>query len=271
MPVVPDLAAKLMKMLEKGQDFSFAEMEQVISGDPGLTVKVLKVANSALYSRPRAVTQLSTAISFLGFDTIRSLVVLVVGASLFEKDRRQPFFQGFWRQSLNTAFHAKGLAVLAALPNLDEEAFTAGLLHNIGQAALYYTDTVGYESLRTSVGTAGRLEVLEHKRFGTNHKEVGAQVLDSWNFPELYIEVARQHGNPPGPSIHAKTVALVTVAGFLASNLRLGTRSLPLDLVAGDLALLKLDLAAVAAWAKTFVGTMEELPLYRECRTLFLP
>ena len=269
MPVIPEIATKVLKMAE-GNGVSFAELETTIERDPSLTARVLKVANSALYSRPRGVTTLSSAVSFLGFNTIRSLVILVAGASLFEKDRRRPFFRAFWRQSLSTAFHAKALAFHTGHSEVAEAAFTGGLLHNLGQVALYYADPVGYEPVWAGVGADQRLETRETEVYGFCHRDVGAQVLEAWNFPPLYIDIVRDHGKTQFSSPYRSLVILVSVAGFLASNQdSRRQKSLPLSLLAGHLAHLRLDEASLNDWAREFGTTLESLPLYRECRSLF--
>lgn len=269
MPVIPELAAQVLKMTEDG-GASFAGLEGIIGRDPSLTARVLKVANSALYSRPRGVTTVSAAVSLLGFHTIRSLVILVAGASLFEKDRHRPFFRSFWRQSLSTAFHAKALAFHTGHSEVAEEAFTAGLLHNLGQVALHYADPVGYEQVWGGVGPGERLGNRETAVYGLSHRDIGSQVLDAWNFPPLHVDVARDHGKDDFPSPYRSPVILVSVAGLLASNQDSRRKApLPLSLLAPQMAHLNQDEAGLGAWAREFATTLETLPLYRECRSLF--
>lgn len=270
MPAIPEIAAKVLFMVEGGRDLSFSDLEKAIGVDPSLTTKILKIANSAQYSRPRAVTRLSTAVSILGFNTIRSLVLLVIGSNLFAQDRQKSFFRGFWRQSLGCAFRAKALA-LTVLPELAEEVFTAGLLHNIGQVALYYADPKGYPVWpgahdRSQV----RLSALEAAAFGVDHRLVGAEVLQFWNFPELLVDVAREHGKDQILSVHKKAVLLVSVAGFLSSNHVLAGPPVPLDRISRTALALELPVGPLDVWDQKFVEEMASLPLFQECVSLFL-
>lgn len=270
MPAIPEIAAKVLFMVEGGRDLSFTDLERTIGADPSLTAKILKIANSAQYSRPRAVTKLSTAVSILGFNTIRSLVLLVIGSNLFAQDRQKSFFQAFWRQSLGCAFRGKALA-LTTVPELAEEVFTAGLLHNIGQVALYYADPQAYPKWPGSEDRqVVRLCDLELAAFGVDHRIVGAEVLRFWNFPELLVDVAREHGSDQILSVHKKAVLLVSVAGFLSSNHLLSGPPVPLEKIASAASALELPVGPLDVWDLTFVGEMASLPLFQECVSLFL-
>jgi len=270
MPMVPDLAAKVLFMVEDRQSFSFADLEATISGDPGLTAKILKIANSAFYSHPREIAKLSTAISILGFNTIRSLVLLVTVGKAFENNRSKPFFQQYWRSSLLTAFRAQELALLTKRESLAEEMFTGALLHNIGQVPLHDADEQAYNSLLARAFETGvPLAQLETEVYGTDHKTLGAQVLDSWNFPPLYVDVAMEHGNENIVSAHKTAIVLISTAGFLtAAAQRPGT--LQLSQIAGYLNHLNLEVPVLEAWNVEFQQRIETLPLYLECRSLFL-
>jgi HD-like signal output (HDOD) protein len=91
LPVIPDIAQKILEMAQQGMDISFQELEQTISLDPGLTSKVLRVANSALYARQNQISNLRSAITLLGFNNIRNLVLLVTASSMFSKTKKVPF------------------------------------------------------------------------------------------------------------------------------------------------------------------------------------
>ena len=85
LPVIPEVALKVMNIAESGLDISFTELESIIKVDPGLSAKILKVANSALYARRSEIKSLQTAITMLGFKNIRSLILLVTASSFFQK------------------------------------------------------------------------------------------------------------------------------------------------------------------------------------------
>jgi HD-like signal output (HDOD) protein len=219
LPVIPDIAQKILEMAQQGMDISFLELEQTISLDPGLTSKVLRVANSALYARQNQISNLRSAITLLGFNNIRNLVLLVTASSMFSKNKKSPFYRYFWKHSLVTAFYSRSLATEAGNPELEEEAFLAGLLHNIGQVALFLSAPEGYEKLITQVVIEGkRLSSLEKEAFDTDHKEVGHSVLEGWNFPSLFSDCALEHGANNITSPHKQLIIIVSTADFLTSN-----------------------------------------------------
>lgn len=151
---MPEVAAKVMNLKEGGKEISFKELEGIIMMDPGLTSKILKIANSALYARQREITSLQMAITLLGFKNIRNLVLLLTASSMFPRMRTHSFHAGFWRHGTLAAFLSRGLVVRCAKGAGAEEAFIAGLLHDIGQAILY-------NNSRTSTSVPSRLRSWE--------------------------------------------------------------------------------------------------------------
>ncbi len=136
LPVIPDVAMKIVGMAEENMDLSFGQLEDLIKLDPVLSAKILKVANSALYARQREITSLKMAISLIGFKTIKSLVLLISASNLFSKYRKTQFYRMFWRHSLYSAFTSKRLTLLSSTKDWAEQLFLTGLFHDIGQIAL---------------------------------------------------------------------------------------------------------------------------------------
>jgi hypothetical protein len=87
-PVMPEVAAKVARLTEDRLEISFRELETIIKTDPGLTAKILKIANSALYARQREIKSLQMAITLLGFKNIKSLVLLITASGFFPRMRR---------------------------------------------------------------------------------------------------------------------------------------------------------------------------------------
>ena len=110
LPVIPEVAFKIMRIAEDKLDISFHELENIIKVDPGLTAKILKIANSALYARQREIKSLQMSITLLGFANIKSLVLLVSATNTFAKFKKTKFYQRFWKHTILTAFLAKHIA-----------------------------------------------------------------------------------------------------------------------------------------------------------------
>ena len=109
LPVMPDIATKILNITEEKLDISFKELENTIKMDPGLSAKILRVANSALYARQREVKNLQMAITLLGFKTIKSLILLITASGMFTRGQNTGFYKFFWKHSVITAFIAKDI------------------------------------------------------------------------------------------------------------------------------------------------------------------
>lgn len=215
LPVIPDVAIKIIGIAEEDLEMSFRELEETIKIDPALTSKILKVANSAIYARQKEITNLQTAISLLGFKNIKSLILLISAASVFKKQESNSFYRDFWQNAIMTAFYARDLAFFSANKDLAEDVFLAGLLHKIGQVALYRGETVRYKSLLDNLGDKELIKA-EKEYFETDHKSLGSLVLQKWNFPDIFADTAKEYGSENIVSQHKKEVQLVSLAHDLA-------------------------------------------------------
>lgn len=271
LPVIPDVAMKIVGMAEESMDLSFGQLEDLIKLDPILSAKILKVANSALYARQREITSLKMAISLIGFKTIKSLVLLISASNLFSKYRKTQFYRMFWRHSLYSAFASKRLTSLSSTKEWAEQLFLTGLFHDIGQIALYNADPEGYERiLKRRQEENLRIRALEQEYFGTTHTEVGAEVLNRWNFPPLFVEVALFHGRDVVTSTNRKWIAIVSMADILANEFEGFPLPQEKESVLQELSqTIALKQDDITALRRNFLNTLKEDPLYRECEQLF--
>jgi putative nucleotidyltransferase with HDIG domain len=269
-PVIPEVASKVMGITEDKLDISFRELENIIKIDPGLTAKILKVANSALYSRQKEITSLQTAITLLGFKTIKSLVMLLTASSMFSHQRRGKFYKYFWKHSVITAFIAKEIVRKSPHKSRSEDAFLAGLLHDLGQAALYNSQPGKYEQLYQESMTKNEWSKnLENEYFDADHKEVGSEILRSWNFPDLYVDAALEHGSLNVTSPHKQIILRVTAADILstATAAELPQRKQELLEQLGKFIDLKPD--QIEYYTTRYLDDVQEDALFLECRSLF--
>ena len=262
LPVMPDIAAKLLSIPEDNINISFKELEDLIKVDPGLTTKILKVANSAMYARQKEVTSLQTAITLLGFKTIKSLVFLISASNMFKKDKEQEFYRYFWQHSITTAFLAQNLAQKSGFKRIVDEAFLAGLLHDIGRIALYQANSQVYLEIRS--------EEEEAKIFGATHKEVGEAILSDWDFPALYVDAAREHNSLNITSQHKTTIIIVSAADLLSGHLSESRLSETNDdLLEAFMVRINLDKNDINYYITEFYEELITMPLFRECSNLF--
>ncbi len=271
-PVIPEVARKIMSMAEDKLDISFKELENIIIIDPGLTAKILKVANSALYARQREIKNLQMAITLLGFKNIKSLIMLVTASNMFTRHKTSKFYQTFWKHSIISAFLSKHIALRLNQKDSAEEHFLAGLLHDIGQVALFNSDAEKYENVINSVNNDDnkQLEATEEEQYEINHRELGASILQKWYFPEQYVDVAKEHMSSNITSVHKMMISVITIADIITENLGFGyIAPNAKELLTGLLLYTGLKEQDIEYYTKKYMTDLKKDPLFNECKTLF--
>ena len=271
LPVIPAVAAKILSMTEEKLDISFRKLEEIIKTDPGLTAKILKIANSALYARQREIKSLQTAITLLGFKNIKSLVILITASGTFSRLAREKFYTFFWKHSLLTAFYARHIALRSGKKEMSEDCFIAGLLHDIGQVAFFHTDPERYRQVVTHLlaGKTG-VEGLEEMLFGFTHRTFGAALLQKWSFPDVYVDAAREHETLNVTTPYKNLVLIVTAAAIFAELSRIGSLE-PDQQELLNLVLPRIGLNAADSeyYRQQFLADLESDALFRESGALF--
>jgi HD-like signal output (HDOD) protein len=201
-PSLPEVVNKIIQQLGKANTPA-SEIAKLISYDPGLTSRVLRMVNSAAYGIQRQVSSIQHGIMILGFNTVRGLVL---SASIFKLFDRQSSHAGleqkaFWEHSLMTALAAKVVAGTYRLPETDD-AFSAGMLHDIGKVVLDLYFAQDYkevldEAIRRNVPLHGpQYLALEKEILGTTHTEIGGYLSAKWKLPVTLTEVIQHHHSP---------------------------------------------------------------------------
>ena len=262
LPVMPDIAAKIVSIPEDNINISFKDLENLIKVDPGLTTKILKVANSALYARQKEITSLQIAITMLGFKTIKSLVFLVSASNMFRHSKDKSFYQYFWKHSITTAFIAQNIASRAGFKRLADEVFLAGLLHDIGRAAMYQADAELFMAVKNGA--------QERQGFGADHREIGEAILNSWDFPPVYVDTAREHNSLNITSQYKTIILIVSAADLLSGHYS----DSPLaeihdDILDAFLVRINLKPEDKDFYINNFYGQLTENPMFQECSSLF--
>jgi len=211
-PPLPHVAAKVLEMTND-PDVSAAELNNIISQDEALTANLLKLCNSSYYGLPRVISSVTQAIMYLGFQTVRNMVLTSTLDRVYA-DYDLSFYNyepgGLSRHSFGAAIAAQVISKKLR-PGLRDTAFTAGLLHGVGKIILgKYVREHKNELLEFSDGqfvTRG----AEREVFGTDYAEVGSKIADNWNFPQELILAIGYHPEPeqaPGKPLLAAIVYL---------------------------------------------------------------
>lgn len=221
LPIMPEVASRILSLNEQNSAYSFEQLEKIVKIDPGLTAKILKVANSALYSRPKEIDNLQTAIGLLGFKNIRSMVVLVTASTMVQASGNHRVLKHLWDESVRSAFYSRLLAIRTGNRDIAEEVFIAALLQDIGKLAFAVSETDSYTTMVEHSHESPplpdqQLAQEEAKEFGMNHRELGAMILESWKFPDQYIEACRSHGSTTVSLRYRKLLSLISLGSGLS-------------------------------------------------------
>jgi len=190
LPTIPVMAIKVMQLIES-ETATAEELARIVAADPALAARVLKIANSSYYGCRRQVRTIANAIVILGFSTLRSLVV---AASL--KQIYKPFGlieKMLWEHSFAVGIAAKVIARQTHAAN-EEEAFLAGLFHDIGKIIMNTLDREKFhEVMQICYNEGVFFEECELNVYPFSHEEVGGYVIRKWNFPEILATAVLQH------------------------------------------------------------------------------
>jgi putative nucleotidyltransferase with HDIG domain len=234
---MPGMLARLAEAMET-PSASPVEVAEIIQNDPGLTAKLLKVANSALYGFPQRIDTISRAVTVIGVQQLSALALGVTVMGLFKKIPKEFLdIRKYWRHCLACACGSRALASSLGLPNT-ERFFVAGLLHDVG-LLLFILRAPDRVRLVLSILQNSRepISVAERRVMGASHGAAGATLLASWGLPESLSSAAAWH-HEPSQGVVPRDVAIVHAADFLTDAMGYGT--------GGQAALMPLDEAAFA-------------------------
>jgi HD-like signal output (HDOD) protein/CheY-like chemotaxis protein len=218
-PSIPSLYAEIVEKLQD-PDVGAEEIGEIVLKDLAMTAKILKLVNSAFFGLGREVSNPTDAVTYLGLDTIKSLVLSIHAFSQFDSAKLRGFsIDALWTHSQKTAGLAKEISVLEnAGPKVMDEAFVAGLLHDIGKLVLASNFAADYDSvLEAAAGRTAALLEAEEQTFGANHAEIGGYLLGLWGLPVPVVEAIALHHHPgKSPSLAFSPLTSVHAAnGFL--------------------------------------------------------
>ena len=193
LPVYSPIAARVQGLASRPET-DVGQLEKVLLHDATLSAEILKLANSSFFAGLTKIDTVHAAIVRLGFEQIVSLAVVCAQRAQFRSDDRElaGWIGQLWRHSLACAVAGKWIAERCGYRERANEVFLAGLFHDIGKLVLFKAieDLRRQQSIPAGVPNALLLEVV-----GSLHAEQGAQLLERWNLPALYVDIARKHAD----------------------------------------------------------------------------
>lgn len=216
LPSLPSLAVRVIEVLED-PNTSATELAKIISADQGITLRILRMANSAYYGFTRQIGTVNLAIVVLGFDAVKSLALSLSIKDTIKKwgDDLTFNFKEYWIHSLYTAVGARTLAKSVGY-KVPGEAFVAGLIHDMGKLiiAKYFRDK--YDQINQILEDEDQPGyVIEEKVLGVDHGLIGGLLSEKWQLPDSITDSVIHHHSPSHTSIDAHLTSIINLANSL--------------------------------------------------------
>jgi HD-like signal output (HDOD) protein len=266
LPTLPSVIVRVNEQLNNPKT-SALELARTILGDQALTARLLRLVNSPFYGFPRRISTVTEAVTILGFQPVRNLLLTSSVVDLLATEDTPEFSPtALWEHSVGTAVTA-GLLARYTRHEEQEEVFVAGLLHDVGKLVMFHCISKDY----VKVIETGRTEDLtlraaEQKLLGYAHDQVGRLLAERWKLPVRLSEAIGCHHRPDLAQMGKREAAIVHAADVIARALGFGS--------GGDDAVPPLD---ADGWGRiglppgtidTLVPEIEER--YAEARTIIL-
>ncbi len=218
----PDVCIKVFDLIESHNASAHA-IGAVISKDPNLTMRLLKIVNSALYNFSGKIDTVSRAIAVVGISELYNMVIAITAVKTFSYIPHNVVnMDTFWRHSLYSAVNARLLAKRCSILH-PERLFVAGLLHDVGSLILYHrAPQLTKELLLQAQGDEEFLHESERQTFGFSHAELGALLMKLWRLPEPLQEAVACHHLPATAEHNPREAAILHLANLLANHTEIG-------------------------------------------------
>lgn len=215
LPPLPQVASKAISLVED-PDTTAGQLSDLLSSDPALAARVLKIANSAMFSRQREISTLNQAIMVIGFKALKGIIV---AATLRQLNRKHGNTEELvWKNSMATAMCSNLIAKKLRKAYVDE-CFLLGLLHDLGKLVLIRQTADEYKEIVKSVKNGEEFYQAETRILGFAHPLIGALVAKKWNFSPEICQVILHHHDPielPVDNVLDEKTLIVQVSNFVA-------------------------------------------------------
>ncbi len=215
---LPHVYIKLRKILNN-PDYSLTKVSLVISQDPAITLRLLRLVNSSFYGLRSKVETVERATTLLGADQVHDLVLTTSVAQSFKGMVTEVMdMDKFWRRSVSCAIIARLLAYATKGCN-GERLFVAGLLHDIGHLVMYKSlPKICLEAIRTAKENEEPSYKTERYFIGFDYAKVGSFIMQEWGLPRSLWETTQYHIEPHAAEKYHLETSVVHLASLLSSS-----------------------------------------------------
>ena len=264
---LPEITARIIATVEDPGSSS-ADLHKIVSHDPALVTRILKVVNSAFYGLPGQIASINRAIVLLGLNAVKNIAVAASLGQLFRGVKLCEEFtaKDLWKHCVGVAVTASDLARGMHIPLVDE-AFLAGMVHDVG---MLVTLQLMPEQLRqvceqASTSTTPFCEI-EREIVGVDHQQLGQALCELWKFPRPCQLIAAYHHRPAAmPADSRLLVTLVAIADVICCTEKQG-----FNLTALNQSLEQIDHVSVGLTAAVIAQTRSRLPELMRSASVFI-
>ncbi len=219
LPSIPEVASKIINMVND-PDVSFKHIADEISRDQAMTTNILKLCNSAFFSKGKEITSIERAIVTLGLKEVKDIVMILAAKPVLDR-----FVIGYdlakgelWKHGVIVATVCKKMALDKGRKDVADVVFTGGIIHNVGKVVLALFVQSTFADIMRAVQEQGMtFSDAERSIMGFSHQEVGEKILAKWQFPPVLKSIVRFYQDPMhSPEEHRYEVCVVHVANSLA-------------------------------------------------------
>jgi len=228
LPSLPDVVSKIINMVND-PDVSFKHVADEIAKDQAITANILKLCNSAYFSKGKEISSIDRAIVILGLKEVKDIVVIATTKAVLNK-----VIVGYdlargelWKHGVAVAMLAKKIATECNQKIIADIAFTGGIIHDVGKTVLaLFVQSTFKDILNTVTEKSITFQEAEKVVMGFDHQQIGEQVAIKWKFPRVLQSIVRYHHEPMNaPDDHKMIVSIVHVANTLCLMAGIGIGS----------------------------------------------
>ncbi|MDH5484460.1 MAG: HDOD domain-containing protein [Gammaproteobacteria bacterium] len=216
---LPEIFIRINQVLED-PNHNAKQLGDVIGHDPSLTARILRIVNSAYYSLVVKVELVSRAVSVIGEDDLRNLVLATSAIDTFKRIPNQLVdIDIFWRHSVHTGIISRLISKQCNILH-GERLFVAGMLHDIGKLVMYFKEPELSQQVLLQAGDDdGILFHAEKDIIGFTHADVGAALIESWQLADTLRDVVAYHHNPLQAKKYPMETAIVHIANCIVNSI----------------------------------------------------
>ncbi len=213
----PEIFLKVSEILDDPTK-TVHDAERIINHDPGLAARLLRLVNSALYGFPAQISSISHAVSMIGLQELRDLILTTWVVERFSRlPNRLLDMPTFWRISVRLGLLAEALARRHPQSSELKSMFSCGLLHEVGRLVIYAKIP---ELARAAMLLAAAEEIeevqAERRSYGFDHYQLASELAYRWRLPEVFVATLRWHGSPEQAGSFSRETGIVTLASRLS-------------------------------------------------------